>query len=191
MVWSLTDHPVLFAKFHTSGCPSRCPISQLAATAGLAAESLVNRPTAPPSCKLTEDLISMNMNSGSYMNKHLLAIGVAIWVIATLALRLAGQFVLRPRAWPATVTLFAISFVAMAWLARRLCRRLRVPPDQWAAGSISLAAPTLLLDPFSSAFFPVIFPNLAPELAGVFGGWMLCCCAGALLGGTVRPGARS
>lgn len=132
----------------------------------------------------------MNMNSCSCMNKNLLAVGFAIWVIATLALRLAGQFVLQPRAWPATIALFAISFMAMAWLARRLCRRLRVPPEQWPVGAISLAAPTLLLDPFSSAFFPTIFPNLAPELAGVFGGWMLCCCAGALLGGTVRPGAR-
>jgi hypothetical protein len=125
------------------------------------------------------------------MNRRLLTIGFAIWVIATLALRLAGQVVLQPHPWRATIALFAVSFAVMAWLARRLCRRLRVPPDQWPVGSISLAAPTLMLDPFSSAFFPTIFPNLAPELAGVFGGWMLCCCAGALLGGTVRPGARS
>ena len=125
-----------------------------------------------------------------FMNVRLLMTGFVIWMAATLALRLAGQYVLRPHAWPATITLFAVSFVAMAWLARRLCFRLRVPPEQWPAGAISLAAPTLLLDPFSSAFFPAIFPNLAPELAGVFGGWMLCCCAGALLGGTVRPGAR-
>jgi hypothetical protein len=122
------------------------------------------------------------------MHRALLVIGLAIWIAATLALRLAGDFVLRPRPWPATVALFVISFLLMAWLARRLCRRLRLPPEQWPAGAISLAAPTLLLDPFSSAFFPAVFPNLAPELAGVFGGWMLCCCAGAVLGGTLRPG---
>ena len=52
----------------------------------------------------------------------------------------------------------------------------------WPAGGISLALPTLLFDPFSSAFFSAIFPNIAPEMAGVFGGWMLVCCAGALLG---------
>ena len=106
-----------------------------------------------------------------------------------LHLRFAGQFLLRPRAWPATVMLFVLSFLLMAWLARRLCRRFHVPPKQWPAGAIWLALPTLLLDPFSSAFFPMIFPNLAPELAGVFGGWMLICCAGALLGGILRPGA--
>jgi len=122
------------------------------------------------------------------MQRNLLITGLAIWIAATLALRFAGQFILRARPWPATLILFAVSFVLMAGLARRLCRRFRVPPEQWPAGAISLAMPTLLLDPFSSAFFPGMFPNLAPELAGVFGGWMLACCAGALLGGTLRPG---
>ncbi len=79
----------------------------------------------------------------------------------------------------------------MAWLARRLCRRFRLQPNEWPAGAISLALPTLVLDPFSSAFFPFVFPNLAPELAGVFGGWMLFCCAGALLGATVRRGTTA
>ncbi len=124
------------------------------------------------------------------MQRQLLLIGLVIWIAATLALRLVGQYLLRPAPLLTTVLLFAISFALMAWLVRRLCRRVKLPPERWPAGAISLATPTLLLDPFSSAFFPVLFPNLAPELAGVFGGWMLCCCAGALLGGTIRPGAR-
>jgi hypothetical protein len=123
------------------------------------------------------------------MHRRFFFVGLAIWIAATLGLRFAGQFVLRPRHWAATVILFAVSFVLMAWLARRLCRRFQVPPEQWPLGAISLAMPTLLLDPFSSAVFPVVFPNLAPELAGVFGGWMLVCCAGALLGGTLHRGA--
>jgi len=123
------------------------------------------------------------------MQRALLIVGLLIWSVATLALRLAGQHVLRPGHWSGTVALFVLSFALMAWLARRLCRRFHVPPEQWPAGAISLALPTLLLDPFSTAFFPMVFPNLAPQLAGVFGGWMLSCCAGALLGATVRPGA--
>jgi hypothetical protein len=64
----------------------------------------------------------------------------------------------------------------MAFLVRRLCSGL--------GGAVLVLAPTLLLDPFSSAFFPVVFPNMAPEVAGVFGGWMLWCCAAGLLGTT-------
>jgi hypothetical protein len=124
------------------------------------------------------------------MNLRFFSYGLGIWIVATIALRIAGQHLLRPSDWKGTLILFAISFPLMAWLVRRLCRRFEPRPEQWPAGAISIALPTLLLDPFSSAFFPVVFPNMSPEVAGVFGGWMLWCCAGALIGVTIRPGPR-
>jgi hypothetical protein len=111
--------------------------------------------------------------------------GVAIWLVATIALRFFGQQLLHPAGLGSTLILFALSFLLMAWLTRRLCARFRLPSVQWLPGAVSLALPTLLLDPFSSAFFPIAFPNIAPEMAGAFGGWMLCCCAGALIGGAI------
>lgn len=119
------------------------------------------------------------------MKPPLVVTGLAIWFGATLVLRFEGQHLLRPGDWEGTLLLFALSFPLMALLVRRLCRRFRVPRDQWIAGALAIAAPTLLLDPFSSAFFPVVFPNMAPEVAGTFGGWMLWCCAGALVGVTI------
>lgn len=118
--------------------------------------------------------------------RRLFAYGLAGWLLATLALRLAGHRLLRPDNFTGTVLLFAVSFPLMALLVRRLCRRVQPRADQWPAGAVAILLPTLLLDPFSSAFFPVVFPNIAPQLAGVFGGWMLWCCAGALVGATVR-----
>ena len=123
------------------------------------------------------------------MNWRLLRIGAVIWLLATVYLRLNGQWLLRPRPWYVTLLLFAVSFAGMALLARRLCRTEKLSREAWPAGAVSLAMPTLLLDPFSSAFFPLLFPNIAPEMAGVFGGWMLVCCAGALVG--VLPFGRS
>jgi hypothetical protein len=120
-----------------------------------------------------------------FMNRNLILYGLAIWMGATIALRVAGQYLLHPGHPVGTVALFAVSFILMAGLARRLCLATHLPPEQWAAGAISLALPTLLLDPFSSAFFPVVFPNMAAEVAGKFGGWMLICCAGAVAGVTV------
>lgn len=120
------------------------------------------------------------------MNIRLFLYGLAIWLGATIALRMAGQHVLHPDNWKGTLTLFAVSFPLMAWIVRRLCSRSQLRPEEWPAGAISIALPTLLLDPFSSAFFPAVFPNMAPEVAGVFGGWMLWCCAGALLGVTIH-----
>ena len=125
------------------------------------------------------------------MKISLFLYGLGIWILATVGLRFAGQHLLRPGDWKATLLLFAVSFPLMAWLVRRLCGRFQLRPEQWPAGAISIALPTLLLDPFSTAFFPVVFPNMVPAVAGVFGGWMLWCCAAALLGGTIRPGKRS
>ena len=120
------------------------------------------------------------------MKPPLLLCGFAIWLGATIVLRTLGQHLLHPGDWAGTLLLFTASFPLMAWIARRLCRRFHVPAGEWPAGAISMALPTLLLDPFSSAFFPIVFPNMAPEVAGVFGGWMLWCCAGALTGVVAR-----
>ena len=124
------------------------------------------------------------------MHTPLFLCGLAIWIAATLALRLAGQRILHPGDWIGTLILFAVSFPLMAWIVRRLCRRFQLPHEQWLAGALSVALPTLLLDPFSSAFFPAVFPNMAPEVAGVFGGWMLWCCAGAFMGVTIPQWRR-
>ncbi len=123
-------------------------------------------------------------------NRRLFLCGLGLWITATLLLRVSGQHLLHPGDWEGSLILFAASFLVMAWIARRLCRRFQLRPEDWPAGAISLALPTLLLDPFSSAFFPAIFPNMSSEVAGIFGGWMLLCCAGALVGATIRPGGR-
>lgn len=122
------------------------------------------------------------------MNRTLLLFGLALWVIGTIGVRVGGQFLLRPGSVVATLVLYAASILAMALLSRRLCRVAGIARRDWSAGAISLAIPTLLLDPLSSAFFPAVFPNITPSAAGLFGGWMLCCCAGALLGATLGAG---
>lgn len=117
------------------------------------------------------------------MNGRFLAYGIVGWIVATAALRLAGQHVLRSSEWKGIFVLYLLSFILMAALARRLLLTFRINQGQVLGAVVSLLLPTLLLDPFSSAFFPVAFPNMAPSLAGAFGGWMLISCAGALVGG--------
>jgi hypothetical protein len=119
------------------------------------------------------------------MHTRLFLCGLAAWTAGTIALRIARQRVLYPGDLTKTLILFAISFPFMAWLVRRLCRRFKLRQEQWLGGAISVVLPTLLLDPFSSAFFPVVFPNVAPAAAGLFGGWMLWCCAGAVVGAVI------
>jgi len=116
------------------------------------------------------------------MHRKLFLYGLALWLAGSGVFRLAGQRILHPGNTRGTLITFAVAFPLMAWVARRLCRRFRVPAEAWPMGGISLVLPTLLLDPFSSAFFAAIFPNIPANAAGLFGGLMLWCCAGALAG---------
>jgi hypothetical protein len=109
-------------------------------------------------------------------------IGFIIWLVATLALRFAGQYLLNPHNSLAFIALLIPSFPLMALVARRICADADLPREQWPAAGIFLVTPTLVLDTFGSAFFSWLYPNIPPEAAGLFGGWMLWCCAGALLG---------
>ena len=70
-----------------------------------------------------------------------------------------------------------ISFAIVFFVVRtRIARPLGRATASLAV--IALLLPTLSLDAFSAAFFPAVFPNLPASGAGVFGGWMLICCAG-------------
>src|SRR5277367_3405918 len=86
------------------------------------------------------------------MHTRLLRSGLVIWFAATIALRLAGQHLLRPADPVGTFILFAVSFPLMAWLVRRLCIGAHLLPEQFIAGAVSVALPTLLLDPFPCCF---------------------------------------
>jgi len=119
------------------------------------------------------------------LKTRLVIIGTIAWIAATAALRFSGGKLLRPDESLRTIALYAISFALMAWVGRRVCQAAKLQRSDWPAGAISVMLPTLLLDPFSSAFFPVVFPNFAPDAAGLFGGWMLISCAGALIGVTI------
>jgi len=124
----------------------------------------------------------MNMNSS--LLKRILLLGVLLWLLGTIAIRLFGHRLLHTNQPVQTVILYVLSFVLMALLIRRIFHRL--VRDMWPAATTLLMLPTLVLDPFSCAFFPVVFPNVDPAAAGVFGGWMLIFCAGAVVGVWVK-----
>jgi hypothetical protein len=115
------------------------------------------------------------------MRRALLA-GLLLWIAGTIGIRLGGRRLLVPDQMPRTLLLYLASFVLMALLIPRICRRLGLRREAWFQAATLLILPTLVLDSFSCAFFPAVFPNIDPAAAGVFGGWMLICCGGAVTG---------
>ena len=105
--------------------------------------------------------------------------------MGTAGLRLAGERLLPPSHGAVAVALLVAGAAASAWLVRRLCAGAHLTREDRLAGAVAIVLPTLCLDAFSATFFPAVFPNIAPSAAGFFGGWMLACCAGGLIGATL------
>lgn len=111
--------------------------------------------------------------------------GFLIWAFATVALRLAGQYVFR--AGGTGIPLMIVSLPAMIGVALVLLHRYRVAEER-ALAAIVLVAPGMLLDTVSAMAFSTIFPNIRADAAGLFGGWLLFCNVVVLLTAiTVRP----
>lgn len=91
-----------------------------------------------------------------------MALGFALWLAATLALRFAGAGLFAAEPGP-------LAFLGAAGLgafaAFVLIKVLRVAPGDEAEAGIGLAAPGMLLDVYAVAEFQTVFPNLDP-LAG-------------------------
>jgi len=109
-----------------------------------------------------------------------LLLGIAIWLAGTVAIRLAGQHLLLPAQPTRTLLLYAVSAAAMAALVPQLLGgMMRIE----RLGAVTLLMlPTLTFDALACAFFPAVYPNVDPAAAGLFGGWMLICCGGAVAG---------
>jgi hypothetical protein len=108
-----------------------------------------------------------------------LVAGIVLWLVGTIGIRLAGERLLHPGHPLATLILYAVSFALMAFLVPRIVRGDR-------AAVTLLMLPTLILDGLACVFFTAVYPNVDPAAAGLFGGWMLICCGGAVVGVWLR-----
>lgn len=113
--------------------------------------------------------------------KRLVFAGFAIWLAATIALRLGGQWILHTGTLAGVAVLLGVSAVLMWQLPRGIFTSMRIPREDYAVGAIALVAPGMLLDTISATAFSRVFPNIPPDAAGLFGGWLLLCNVAALL----------
>jgi hypothetical protein len=121
---------------------------------------------------------------------RIFVLGFLIWVAGTVLIRMIGQDLLHPSRTAQTILLYTISLVLMMLLVRGIAHWQKIEHAAWIKVAVWLALPTLLLDPFSCIFFNLLFPNIDPAASGIFGGWMLINCCGAVLGGLFVPGAK-
>ncbi len=99
-------------------------------------------------------------------------LGGALWLVATVAIRLAGQWVLRPD--PAfRLADFLVGGAAMALLGPRLRLRISADAEDADAVALGLILPGMLADAAVALAFRHVYPNLSPALGNGFGALML------------------
>lgn len=125
--------------------------------------------------------MNVDMVPPSPQRSTFLTIGLLLWAVGTVAMRLIGHRVF-PTDVGGTFLLYTISFVLFSAGVPFLFTRLGVATERWAYAVVWLILPTLLIDPITCLLFTAVFPNMPASAAGAFGGWMLTCCGGAVAG---------
>jgi len=115
--------------------------------------------------------------------KRMAVTGFLIWAAATATLRLAGQYIFIGGP---PILLLVITLPAMIAVAVVVLQRYRLPEER-AVAAIALVAPGMLLDTVSAIWFSAVFPNIRPDAAGAFGGWLLFCNVVVLLTAVLYP----
>jgi hypothetical protein len=116
----------------------------------------------------------------SMLARPLLA-GAALWLIGTLVFRFGGPATLHPPTAARTIPAYLVNFFLAGLAVRVAFPWLGLPRERWPAAVTLFILPTLVLDAFTAAFFPAVFPNLSPAAAPTFGGLMLISAAGAVV----------
>ncbi len=116
------------------------------------------------------------------MNKLLfIAIGVAVWLLATSVMRAGGHLILRDDDPTVLFALWLATALALFLLAQAIFRWRNLRRAERFEAATLLALPGMLLDALAVEFYASVFPNMPLSSAGSFGAWLLLAYASVLL----------
>lgn len=102
-----------------------------------------------------------------------LGIGFLGWLVATIAFRLIGQYLLDPSNIALSIGLFLTTTIAVMIAMTGVFVWQKVDAIARPKVALLIALPGMLLDAGSVLFFPSVFPNIDPSANVLFAGLML------------------
>lgn len=117
--------------------------------------------------------------------KRFLWIGLGIWLVATIGLRVGGEALLSSGSGIRTALLYVVSGAVIAFFISRLVRALP-SAEAGLRAAVLIVLPGLLLDAGSVLWFDRVFPNM-PASAGMPFASVLLWCYGIAVLAALRP----
>ncbi|MGJ1360526.1 DUF5367 domain-containing protein [Sphingobacterium spiritivorum] len=102
-----------------------------------------------------------------------LGIGFLIWLLATIAFRVAGQYFFITDSAVVLSILYIIVVPVLGLVTVFTCRKFRLTGLENVAAGVLLVLPGMLIDTFVIQFFGSIFPNMPASNASTFGSWLM------------------
>jgi len=110
-----------------------------------------------------------------------LCIGFLIWLLATLAFRVAGQFFFITDS-PLVLTLLYVAVIpALALISVFTFKRFKLFGLEHVVAGVLLVLPGMIIDTFVIQFFEYVFPNMPSGNAATFGSWLMWAYATVLV----------
>lgn len=115
-----------------------------------------------------------------------LIVGFAVWLIATLAFRFAGEHFFLTDNKFVLIGLYIAVIPALGIMAVWVFNKYKLNKLQSIHSAALMVLPGMIIDTFCIEFFSKIFPNLPENDAATFGSWLMWAYATVLVFGLIR-----
>lgn len=110
-----------------------------------------------------------------------LGVGFLIWLLATLAFRVAGQFFFITESLVILTILYLAVIPSLALISIITFKKFKLAGLENVAAGVLLVLPGMIIDTFVIQFFKDIFPNMPSNRAASFGSWLMWAYSTVLL----------
>lgn len=112
--------------------------------------------------------------------------GFTIWLLATMAFRVAGQYFFITDNPTVLIGLYLIVIPFLGFIAYWVFNRYKLNTSEAVQSAVIMVLPGMIFDTFCIKFFTWVFPNLPETDGATFGSWLMWAYATVLVFGLIR-----
>ena len=115
-----------------------------------------------------------------------LIIGFTIWLLATIAFRVAGQYFFLTDNSIVLIVLYLAVIPVLGFVANWVFNKYKLKKLEAVQSAVIMVLPGMIFDTFCVEYFAWVFPNLPETDAATFGSWLMWAYATVLVFGLIR-----